>query len=135
MPRYSRFWNVGVVLTFLKELGHNSSLSLKWLLLSLKWLSIKTAMLMALTRPSRSTDLAKLNLNTHSYTGKGVSFQPVHLSKQSHPSKPITEFFLLITCLFSLGAQCDPCRHTRGAQNPSGKRIQVLLILILDRET
>ena len=86
MPRYSHFWNVSVVLTFLKGLGHNTSLSLKWL-------SIKTAMLMALTKPSRSAGLAKLNLNTHSYTGKGVSFQPSHLSKQSCPSKPIMEFF------------------------------------------
>ena len=86
MPRYSHFWNVSVVLTFLKGLDHNTSLSLKWL-------SIKTAMLVALIRPSRSADLAKLNLNTRSYTGKGVSFQPSNLSKQSRPSKPITEFF------------------------------------------
>ena len=48
---------------------------------------------MALMWPSRAADLAKLNLNTHSYTGKGVSFQPSHLSKQCHLSKPITEFF------------------------------------------
>ena len=87
MPRYSHFWNLSVVLTFLKGQGHNISLSLKWL-------SIKTAMLMALTWPSRAADLAKLNLNTHSYTGKGVSFQPSHLSKQCHPSKPITQLFL-----------------------------------------
>ena len=50
-------------------------------------------MLMALTRPSRSADLSKLNICYRTYTAKGVTFQPTHLSKQSHSSKPIREFF------------------------------------------
>ena len=66
-PRYSHFWDVGVVLRFLKQLGTNSSLSLKWL-------SIKTAMLMALTCPSRSADLSKLNICYRTYTARGVTF-------------------------------------------------------------
>ena len=85
-PRYTHFWDVGVVLRFIKQLGTNPSLSLKWL-------SIKTAMLMALTRPSRSADLSKLDIRFRTYTAKGVIFQPTHLSKQSRSSKPIREFF------------------------------------------
>ena len=85
-PRYSHFWDVGVVLRFLKQLGTNPSLSLKWI-------SIKTAMLMALTRPSRSADLSKLDMRFRTYTANGVIFQPTHLSKQSRSSKPIREFF------------------------------------------
>ena len=85
-PRYSHFWDVGVVLRFFGQLGTNASLPLKWI-------SIKTAMLMALTRPSRSADLSKLDIRFWTYTAKGVIFQPTHLSKQSRSSKPIKEFF------------------------------------------
>ena len=85
-PRYSHFWDVGIVLRFISQLGENNTLSLKWI-------SIKTAMLMALTRPSRSADLSQLNIRLRTYTHEGVIFQPSHLSKQSHSSKPIKEFF------------------------------------------
>ena len=50
-------------------------------------------MLLALTRPSRSADLSKLDMRFRTYTAKGVIFQPTHLSKQSRSSKPIREFF------------------------------------------
>jgi len=86
MPRYSHFWNFGVVLRFIKQLGENS-------MLSLKWISIKTAMLMALTHPSRSADLSTLDVHSRTYTSKGVIFQPSHLSKQSRSTKPVKEFF------------------------------------------
>jgi len=86
MPRYSHFWDVGLVLRYIKQLGENSTLSLKWM-------SIKTAMLMALTRPSRSADLSKLNIRLRTYTSKGVRFQPSHLSKQSRSTIPVKEFF------------------------------------------
>ena len=85
-PRYSHFWDVGLVLRFIRQLGNNNTLPLKWL-------SIKTAMLMALTRPSRSADLSKLDIKLRTYTSKGVIFQPSHLSKQSRSSKPVKEFF------------------------------------------
>ena len=48
---------------------------------------------MALTHPSRSANLSKLNIHYRTYTAKGVTFQPTHLSKQSRSSKPIREFF------------------------------------------
>ena len=55
LSRYSTFWDVGVVLRHLKQLGENNSMSLRLL-------SIKTAMLLALARPSRSMDLSKLDV-------------------------------------------------------------------------
>ena len=52
LPRYSHTWNVQTVLDYLISLGNNHKLSLK----QLTW---KTAMLLALTRPSRSADLSQ----------------------------------------------------------------------------
>ena len=86
MSRYSHFWDVGSVLCFIKQLGKNNTLSLKWM-------SIKTAMFMVLTRPSRSADLSKLDIRSRTYTSKGAIFQPIHLEKQSRSEKPVKEFF------------------------------------------
>ena len=49
--------------------GSNASLSLK----QLSW---KTAMLLALTRPSRSADLSQLSLHGKRYKPEGVAFTP-----------------------------------------------------------
>ena len=76
LPRYNTFWDVGVVLQYIKGLGQNSSLTLCQI-------SIKTAMLLALTRPSRSADLANLDISARTYVASGVIFKPLHLSKQS----------------------------------------------------
>ena len=50
-------------------------------------------MLMALTRPSRSADLTKLDLSRRSYSVDGVTFLPIALSKQSSQQKHGTEFY------------------------------------------
>ena len=60
--------------------GNNDSLSLK----QLSW---KTAMLLALTRPSRSVDLSQLNLSGKQYKPAGVAFTPSSLAKQSRQGK------------------------------------------------
>ena len=85
-PRYSTFWDIGVVLRYLKQLGTNEALTLRSL-------TLKTTMLLALTRPSRSVDLSKLDIRSRSFTAEGVVFKPQHLSKQSRPSKPLADFF------------------------------------------
>jgi len=54
---------------------------------------MKTAMLLALTRPSRSADLSRLDLRTRSYKSNGVLFKPIHLAKQSKSSRPVADFF------------------------------------------
>jgi len=56
LPKYSSFWDVGLVLHYLKNLGNNE-------MLSLQWTTITLAMLLALTRPSRSVDLSKLDIH------------------------------------------------------------------------
>ena len=86
-PRYTETWNVATVTTYLESLGDNEKMT------SLNDLSYKTVMLMALTRPSRSADIANLSLGHRKYSPEGVSFQPTQLAKQSRPSKSITEFF------------------------------------------
>uniref|UniRef100_A0A1X7UF04 Core-binding (CB) domain-containing protein n=1 Tax=Amphimedon queenslandica TaxID=400682 RepID=A0A1X7UF04_AMPQE len=53
IPRYSSTWDVQTVLRYLESLGPSTNLSLKLL-------SLKTVFLMAITRPSRSVDLAHL---------------------------------------------------------------------------
>ena len=86
LPRYTCTWNVQTVLTCISSWGSNDSLSLK----QLSW---KTTMLLALTRPSRSADLSQLSLSGKQYRPNGVTFKPSGLAKQSRQGKPLTEFF------------------------------------------
>ena len=85
-PRYSQTWDVGLVTGYIKSKGENKSTPLQDL-------THKLAMLMALTRPSRSADLAKLSLDRRSYSPEGVTFIPTELAKQSRQQKHGTEFF------------------------------------------
>ena len=50
-------------------------------------------MLLALTRPSRSADLAKLSIKGYRNTPEGAIFTPAALAKQSRPGREISEFF------------------------------------------
>ena len=86
VPCYSAFWDVGVVIEYLMTLKHNESLSLCML-------TLKTTMLLALTRPSCAEDLDILDIQTRSFLAKGVVFRSTHISKQSRPSKPLSDFF------------------------------------------
>ena len=86
LPRYSSFWDVGTVLRHLQGWGENDKVSLRQL-------TLKLVMLMALTRPSRTMDLSKLDIGYRHFTTSGVLFKPQHLSKQSRPSKPLADFF------------------------------------------
>ena len=56
LPHYLCTWNVQTVISHISSWGLNGFLSLR----QLSW---KTAMLLALTRPSRSADLSQLNLS------------------------------------------------------------------------
>ena len=85
-PKYALVWNVDQVLSIFRKDGDSTSLSLQDL-------TIKTAMLLALTHPCRGADLAELDLRNRSYVQKGVVFQPSHLSKQSCPSHHNINFF------------------------------------------
>ena len=61
--------------------------------LSLQDLSYKVVMLLALTRPSRSADLAGLDLRFRRYLPEGVSFAPTMLAKQTKQDKAMADFF------------------------------------------
>ena len=86
MPKYTTTWNVQNVLDHLNSMGDNEHISLKHL-------TLKTTMLLALTRPSRTTDLSQLDLKGCQYQPDGVTFLPTGLAKQSRQGKPIREFF------------------------------------------
>ena len=85
-PLYPPCRNVHIVLSHIASFGVNESLSLK----QISW---KTAMLLALTRPSRSADLSQLDIRGRQYKPDGVVFIPASLAKQSRQGKPVTPFF------------------------------------------
>ena len=86
LPRYTGTWDVNQVLNLLKNDPLDKGISLKHL-------SHRTVMLLALTRPSRSLDLAKLDLRGYRNTPEGAVFTPFALAKQSRPGKEVKEFF------------------------------------------
>ena len=82
VARYSAFWDVGVVLCYLKSLGSNESFSLHSL-------TLKTAMLLALARPARSVDLSNLDIRFRSVTSDGATFRAQQLAKQARPGHQV----------------------------------------------
>ena len=86
LPRYASTWDVRIFLDYIEGLGSNSSLSLKQL-------SYKLCMLLALTRPSRSADLASLQVDRCRFSLEGVTFLPAALAKQSRQGRVLKEYF------------------------------------------
>ena len=74
------------MLNYIDTLGDNQTLSLK----HLSW---KVTMLLALSRPSRSADLSKLDISKWVYKPDGVCFYPSTMAKQSRSTSQITNFF------------------------------------------
>ena len=75
-PRYSHTWDVGMVLKHITELGENKDLSLKQL-------SMKLAMLMALVSVSSVSELQALDLRFRQYKLEGVEFRLATLTKKA----------------------------------------------------
>ena len=69
IPRYSSTWDVQKVLNYLDSQGKQTPISLKAL-------TLKTAFLLAITRPSRSSDLSQLNITRIRRGANGISFCP-----------------------------------------------------------
>ena len=86
MDMYETTWDMTKVLNCIESLGSSESLSLR----DPSW---KLAMLLALTRPSHSADLIKLDLRLRHYSPEGVTFQQAGLTKQSRAGRPRAEFF------------------------------------------
>lgn len=64
LSRYTSIWNVDTVLRYLKGLGPTESLSLKLL-------TYKLVMLLALTRPSQSADFVSLDVSMRRFIPEG----------------------------------------------------------------
>ena len=75
IPRYSNTWDVQRVLNHLECLGQSESLPLKAV-------TLKTVFLLAITRPSRSTDLSQLDTSRMRSGGNGITFLPSVLAKK-----------------------------------------------------
>ena len=76
-PRYHTTWDVKTVTEFLSNLGDNSSLSLKQL-------SQKLCMLMALSCPERSSIMATLDIRYMRRYPEGIKFLHTTYRKRSH---------------------------------------------------
>ena len=85
LPRYTHSWDVSKVINYISSLGAKDNLSLKFL-------SLKLVMLLALTRPTRSRDLSSLDLRCLKLLPDGIQFYPSELAKQSRPSKSVAPF-------------------------------------------
>jgi len=88
LPHYTATWNIQMVLHYQENMGPSSSLSLRYL-------SLRLTMLLALTRPSCSADLASLQLSHRQFSPEGMVFLPATLVKQSRQGKLLNEFFFL----------------------------------------
>jgi len=104
LPRYSTTWEVSKVTSHVAAMGGNESLSLKLL-------SLKLVILLALIRPTRSNDLSNLSLKTMKVLLDVVQFKPVCLSKQSRPSRPLKPFTFPSSILITGYAQRRPFKH------------------------
>ena len=82
-PRYSSTWKVGTVTAFIDGQGDNKDLSLKSL-------TLEMAMLLALTRPSRSTDLQSLDIQCFKRLPEEMEFLPSKLPKQTKAGKTVS---------------------------------------------
>ena len=96
-PRYSATWSVtAAVLQSIRSWGPTSNFSLKKL-------TQKLAMLMALANASRCSELAALSTKWMTFTENGVSFSLTSLTKRSQPGKCQTLFYV------ALPEECEVC--------------------------
>ena len=85
-PHYTETWDVDGVLNHLTSLGENSQLSLKQL-------SQKLVVLMALVQTSRSSELQALDVRFRIYRPDGVVFTLPSLTKKRKVGSPAKELF------------------------------------------
>ena len=86
LPTYTSTWDVNAVLQYSKSLGTTSGLTLKQL-------TYKLVMQLALTRASCLADHSFLSLMRRRFRPEGVIFLPATLAKQSRQGKVLLEYF------------------------------------------
>ena len=84
-PRYSNTWKLSTVVSLLDSIVSSTKLLIK--------LSIKTVLLLSLTRPLCSVNLANFLLSNLKYLPEGAMVMPACPSKQSRIGRPLKEFF------------------------------------------
>ena len=85
-PRHAGRWDVKQVLDFLKQKGPTADLSVKDL-------TLKLSMLLALSNADRASDLCALDVRYLSLTPKGAEFQLVTLTKSARPDRHFISFY------------------------------------------
>ena len=85
LPRYQGTWDINTVLCYISGYCLDQSLTLKLL-------SLRMVMLLALKRSSRSADFAKSSIKGYRNTPEGAVFIPTTLAKQSRPGRDINDF-------------------------------------------
>ena len=119
-PRYTSSWDVSAVLEFISAQGENESLSLKQV-------TLKLTMLMALTSAGRSSDIHGLDLKFRKFTPQGVEFTIAKLTKtrKSGPPKQILfpsfqsyRVLCPVACLRYYEKITEKLRDTRMNTNP-----------------
>ncbi|XP_019859607.1 PREDICTED: uncharacterized protein LOC109587826 [Amphimedon queenslandica] len=86
LPKYRSTWDVNVVISlFQNNRGHSDTLSLKQL-------SYKLAMLLALSSAAHSSDIFLLDLRFRSFSQEGVTFQLASPSKTRRSGPPRSIF-------------------------------------------
>ena len=95
-PRYALTWDVGRVLQHICSLGRNSDLSLKQL-------SHKLVVLLALSNASRASEIHALDIRYLSRNENGVTFTIAELTKTTQPGKK------KVVCYFPLKQEIRLC--------------------------
>ena len=113
LPRYSASWDVSKALIYIKSLGSNESMSLKQL-------SEKLVLLLALTSAERGSELAAHDLRFKRYHPEGVEFNLPELTKSVrvgknvkvsfHASFPQDKLLCLCECLRAYEARTTTFR-------------------------
>ena len=131
LPKYQMTWSAEVVITYLKSLGPNSSLSLKLL-------THKLTVLLVLTTGSKSSDLSLLSVEGCTFVTEGVRCHFSGLAKQARPNhmKPAIEIAkfpdTLVCPVACLTRYLEETRKFR-TQTSSGVQPSQLLIGICKR--
>ena len=90
LPRYKEIWDVDIVLKYLVSLEENCDLSLREL-------SKKLVVLLAITAPKRASEIARLDKNFMVINSEGATFQLPGLSKTQKDCNPKEVFYCRFT--------------------------------------
>jgi len=107
IPQYCSTWDVAAALSWLKNQGDDQDLSLKEL-------SGKLVLLMALVSANRTAELQALDLQFRFYSPNGVTFKLASLTKKRKVRAPLKNVSLLPLLMTAVSVQCV---HEKATKN------------------